>query len=84
MNLYGNQYYCYDVFYRFWYERSGQFTPDQLVQLKRSTLSRVICDNSDSITTVPQSSFILQSVSDFIDCNELPQVDLYLWTDCQG
>ncbi len=71
-------------FIRFWYERPGQFLPDQLVQLRTSSLSRIICDNADNITTVPRDAFILQSPTHFVSCDSLPQVELGLWTDCQG
>lgn len=69
---------------RFWYERPGQFSPDQLLQLKKSSLSRIICDNSDSISRLPQDAFLLQPVSEFSDCSDLPSVDLDLWTECKG
>ena len=69
------------IYTRFWYERREQFTQDQLDQLKKSSLSRIICDNSDSIGVVPESAFILQSVNEFVDCNEIPQVNLNLWTE---
>lgn len=69
---------------RFWFERPGQFSPDQLLQLKKSSLSRIICDNADSISQVPRDAFLLQPVSEFSDCSNLPSVDLDLWTDCKG
>ena len=56
----------------------------QLLQLKMSSLSRVICDNSDDISRAPSNAFRYQPVSEFIDCSELPAVDLSLWGDCQG
>ena len=33
---------------------------------------------------VPSNAFSYQLVSEFIDCSELPAVDLSLWGDCQG
>lgn len=67
---------------RFFYERQGQFTPDQLVQLKQATLSRIICDNSDGIDRVPPDAFVLQDTVNFVSCSELPMVDLMLWKEC--
>ncbi|KAG0719117.1 Thyroid peroxidase [Chionoecetes opilio] len=47
---------------RFWYENSGypsQFTPDQLEELRKIKLSRVICDNSDDIKTIQIYAMVL-------------------------
>ena len=33
---------------RFYYEKPGVFTPAQLAQIRRATLSSVICDNTDT------------------------------------
>ena len=70
--------------HRFWYERRGQFSPDQLLALKRTSLSRIICDNADNITRVPRHAFALQPVEEFSECSDLPAIDLNLWTDCTG
>lgn len=67
---------------RFYYERAGQFSPDQLVQIKQARLSRIICDNADNIDRVPADAFILQDSSDFVSCSDLPKVDLIMWRDC--
>jgi peroxidase len=69
---------------RFWYERVGQFSPDQLLQLKQASLSRIICDNADSISRVPRDALLLQEVSEFTNCSDLPSVNLDLWMDCQA
>ena len=69
---------------RFFYERQGQFTPDQLVQLQQASLSKVICDNADNISTVPINAFVLQERSEFVGCDDLPSVDLILWKECEG
>ena len=69
---------------RFYYEREGQFTPDQLVQLRQATLSRIICDNADNISLVPVNAFVLQERSEFASCEDIPSVDLILWKECEG
>ena len=71
-------------FFRFFYERQGQFTPDQLVQLQQATLSRIICDNADNISVVPFCAFELQERSEFVHCDDLPAVNLILWKECEG
>lgn len=75
---------CSPLQHRFWYERPGHFTPDQLQQLRQSSLARVICDNADAIEYVPRDVFVLESVSSFFHCEDLPAVDLSLWSDCEG
>lgn len=47
---------------RFWYELPNQpstFTPEQLQELRKAKLSRVICDNTDLIDTVQIYPMIL-------------------------
>ena len=59
------------------------FTPDQLVQLKQSTLARVLCDNGDSITNVQHNVFSMaHSKEDYVLCNDIPKIDLKMWSDC--
>ena len=73
-----------NVFLRFWYERPGQFSLDQLQQLRHSSLARVICDNSDNTDHVPRDVLVLQPESQFSVCDDLPTVDLSLWADCES
>ena len=54
------------------------------MQLQQASLSRIICDNADNITRVPVDAFVLQEVSEFVSCEDLPTVDLQLWRDCPG
>ncbi|GFX37363.1 peroxidasin [Trichonephila clavipes] len=47
---------------RFWYENPGwpsSFTPEQLAEIRKVTIGRIVCDNSDDITTVPMNTFML-------------------------
>lgn len=40
---------------RFWYENSGwpsQFTPEQLSEIRKVKVARLLCDNSDEIATI--------------------------------
>ncbi|XP_054710141.1 peroxidasin-like [Uloborus diversus] len=69
---------------RFWYENEGIFTPDQLVQIKQSSLARVLCDNGDNITLVTRDVFAVPKVQvpNFVDCSTVPQIELSVWTEC--
>lgn len=69
---------------RFYYENSGQFTKQQLRQLNQGSLARIVCDNGDNIEHVQKDIFRLpQSKSGFIDCANIPKIDLTHWKDCK-
>ena len=47
---------------RFWYENGGQpssFTPQQLQEIRKTRLARVLCENTDLIETVQLYPFVL-------------------------
>ncbi|GFT51376.1 peroxidasin [Trichonephila clavipes] len=69
---------------RFWYENPGIFSPDQLHQIKQSSLARVICDNGDNITTLTEDVFTVPHLQspNFHSCSSLPEVKLTVWTEC--
>ena len=81
---YYNNWIIVNWLFRFWYENPGVFKPEQLTQIKQSTLSRVICDSSDDILEVTKNVFKmpnLQSPS-FVGCSQIPKVDLRFWAEC--
>lgn len=80
--LHCGQHVSWFICHRFYYERQGQFSPDQLVQLNQASLSRILCDNAEDIHRVPIDAFILQDSSDFVSCSNLPSVDLTMWQEC--
>lgn len=45
---------------RFWYE-NGIFTADQLAEIKRTSLARVLCDNADALSTIQPNPFMVGS-----------------------
>ncbi|KAF7285164.1 hypothetical protein GWI33_011703 [Rhynchophorus ferrugineus] len=63
----------------------GYFSPEQLEQLRKSTMSRIICDNSDGLllSRLALNSFRKPGVpgNEFVDCSgpEIPSIDLSLW-----
>ncbi|XP_062542992.1 peroxidasin [Armigeres subalbatus] len=67
---------------RFWYE-NDQFKPEQLAQIKKTTLGRVLCDNGDNITRVTENVFVLPSKQGgYKFCEDIPQMDMEHWIDC--
>ncbi|XP_064604306.1 peroxidasin-like isoform X2 [Liolophura sinensis] len=68
---------------RFWYENPGVFSPAQLVQIKHSSLSSVICQSSDSIEEIQSDVFhMAHHPQDYLSCSRIPKLDLKLWADC--
>ncbi|XP_050520444.1 peroxidase-like [Daktulosphaira vitifoliae] len=76
---------------RFWYENPdlpNSFTLEQLSEIKKIKLSRVLCDNSDGIATI--QPFVLELPSynknSRVSCKGhiLPQIDLWAWKEYPG
>lgn len=68
---------------RFYFENPGVFTSNQLNQISKASLSRIICDNSDDITQIQPSAFLANQSR--VSCSSLPSVDLTQWFEplCQ-
>lgn len=57
------------------------FTPQQKAELWKSSLSRVVCDNSD-ISEVPPDAFRFGKYpSGFVSCDHLPSMNLEAWRE---
>ncbi|VDM92238.1 unnamed protein product, partial [Litomosoides sigmodontis] len=63
---------------RFYYENPGIFTRAQLSEIRKSSFSRLLCDNGDNISKVPQEAF---RIGQMIPCAQVPQIDLKKWKD---
>jgi len=68
---------------RYWYEngnQAGAFTPTQLSEIKRASLARIICDNSDNIERTQPLAFLRPSEwNPKVPCEQIPWVDLRHW-----
>ena len=64
---------------RFWHEKAGVFTPRQLAEIKKGTLSRIICDNSDNINDIQRDAFLGNQRR--INCRNIPSVSLEPWRE---
>ena len=64
---------------RFFYERPVVFSPSQLKEIQRDTLSRVICDNSDGINQIQPDAFLSNQTR--VSCDSLPRIDLNQWRE---
>lgn len=69
---------------RFFYENPSVFKPEQLTQIKQSSLARTLCNNGDNITTITNNVFLLSKLQGgYTSCDNIPKIDLNIWMDCQ-
>ncbi|ODN04056.1 Peroxidasin [Orchesella cincta] len=71
---------------RFWYENAEpltRFTSAQLTSLRKSTLAKLICHNSDSVQLIQRAALDLPEpfLNPRVPCDTLPEVELDLWRD---
>ncbi|KAG8229280.1 hypothetical protein J437_LFUL009641 [Ladona fulva] len=73
---------------RFWYELGNQpssFTPEQLQEIRKARLSRLICDNTDLIDTIQVYPMVLpdHEINPRVPCRSgiLPGIDLTKWAE---
>ncbi|XP_046396972.1 peroxidase-like [Ischnura elegans] len=73
---------------RFWYENGGQpgsFTPDQLQEIRKVKLSRLLCDSGDYIRSMQVYALLLPDYekNPRVRCNSriLPRIDLTKWKE---
>ncbi|XP_022246594.1 peroxidase-like isoform X3 [Limulus polyphemus] len=70
---------------RYYFEhgkQSGSFTPDQLREIRKTTLARILCDNSDGFQSISRFPFRPENFerNEVINCNDLPEINLELWS----
>nr|AZS64104.1 haem peroxidase [Lygus hesperus] len=70
---------------RFWYDAytgPHSFTADQLKEIKKTTLARIVCDNSDNVKEVPENLLLFSGISNKnIQCEELADIDFAPWSE---
>ncbi|XP_051747471.1 eosinophil peroxidase-like isoform X2 [Ctenopharyngodon idella] len=65
---------------RLWWENKGAFTTQQKASLASVSLARIICDNT-GISRVPNDPFRFTSSANFVNCGDIPALDLNPWTE---
>ncbi|VDM91580.1 unnamed protein product [Onchocerca ochengi] len=63
---------------RFYYENPGIFTRSQLIEIRKISFSRLLCDNGDNINHVPREAF---RIGQMTSCTQIPQMDLTKWKE---
>jgi len=73
---------------RFWYENGGQagsFKPEQLNQIRKVSLARILCDNLDVVETIQPSVLkVPEFTNRRVACNQIPSVSLSSWAESGG
>nr|XP_050852111.1 uncharacterized protein LOC127064706 isoform X1 [Vespula vulgaris]XP_050852112.1 uncharacterized protein LOC127064706 isoform X1 [Vespula vulgaris] len=70
---------------RYWYEmpdQSHSFTEEQLQELRKSSLARLLCDCSDEVTQIQLK--VMRSIgadNPVISCEDIPQLSLEFWKE---
>lgn len=55
------------------------FTSEQLQEIKKTSLARVICDNADHITQITTDVFVVPKLQLWKQCEQLPNINLTKW-----
>ncbi|XP_044758013.1 peroxidase [Coccinella septempunctata] len=73
---------------RFWYELPNQpssFTPEQLHEVRKARLARIICDNTDLIDSIQLYPMVLpdHEINPRVPCRSgvIPSIDLSKWAE---
>nr|AKR04374.1 peroxidasin [Chilo suppressalis] len=70
---------------RFWYENPTIFKQEQLNEIKKTSLARILCDNGDNVDTIGENVFLLPDAQDgLISCEDLPTMDFRYWVECES
>lgn len=82
----GRQFHALRAGDRYWFESSNgphAFTLDQLDSIKQVSLARLLCANSDRISTIQVNALHLAHpiLNPRLDCHSLPDLDISLWLD---
>ncbi|XP_065323101.1 peroxidasin homolog pxn-1-like [Gordionus sp. m RMFG-2023] len=68
---------------RFWYQNPWVFTPSQLSQIEKTTLSNVLCRGGDDIARIQIDAFtIVNNEKEYISCQNITEVKLNPWKEC--
>lgn len=66
---------------RFWYENPQQFSQQQLNEIRKTTLAKIICDNSDGVDSVQKN--VMESSDNtnnqILPCTNIDSPDLIQW-----
>ncbi|XP_061727637.1 peroxidase-like [Cydia pomonella] len=70
---------------RFWYENSvhpGSFTEEQLFEIRKSRIARLLCDHGEGVDSIQPYPFLMPGPgNEIVKCSEIPAMNMYPWKD---
>ncbi|CAI2340685.1 unnamed protein product [Caenorhabditis sp. 36 PRJEB53466] len=66
---------------RFYYENTGIFTSAQVAELKRTTLSWVLCQTGDNMIRLGRRAFEIEDGSRAVPCSSITGLNLEAWRE---
>ncbi|KAK0395009.1 hypothetical protein QR680_001060 [Steinernema hermaphroditum] len=66
---------------RFYYENREVLSKEQIKEIRKVSLARILCDSGDHITSVPRNAFDQNKGEDLVDCSEVPGPDFRKWKE---
>ena len=58
-----------------------RFTPEQLREIRKASMSRIMCDNMD-LEYLPMNSWLMAAKENpYVPCHSLPYVNLKHWAE---
>ncbi|CAF3402562.1 unnamed protein product [Rotaria socialis] len=68
---------------RYFHEKPGIFTSQQMNSLQKTTLAKVLCENGDRIEHIPRNVFLNALYPrDYVPCSQIEDIDLEPWRGC--
>ena len=64
---------------RFFYENQGVFSPSQVLEIKKTSLSRLYCDNVNGIVSIQRNAFKSAVHEVRPSCQQIPGMSLCQW-----
>jgi len=66
---------------RFWFELPTVMSRDQAKEIKKTSLARIVCDNSDGIDRVPSNIFMMTHPEKMTSCDRIQGIDFSKWKE---
>ena len=64
----------------FFFKRKGVFTKKQVEEIEKTTLSRILCDNLQTIVSIQKNAFLAgNNYLRRVECSQIPGIDLSAW-----